>query len=72
MADKATPTLCPKGCGNPVKGQGARVCNECAPKCACGNRRLADRPRCRSCAREAAANQIVWVKNRRGIYVARR
>lgn len=70
-----TQKLCDKGCGNAVHGQGKRICDACAPRCACGQRRGADRPRCRSCAevtaRQAlAAGRIVWIPNGRGTMVA--
>lgn len=81
MATKTTRT-CLRGCGRPVHGQGVKICDDCAPKCPCGRRRLADRPRCRRCAARISElekqtagrgdRQIVWVKNRRGIFVARR
>jgi len=77
-----TTKLCQKGCGNAVHGQGVKVCEDCTPKCACGRRRLSDRPRCRRCSARTSAitkttagrgdQPIVWVPNGHGIVVARR
>jgi hypothetical protein len=69
----STTKLCQKGCGEAVHGQGARICDDCSPKCACGRRRLSDRPRCRRCAQRitATAGRIVWRKKPNGIFVAR-
>lgn len=78
-----TTTVTPKLglCGHPVLGR-AKLCVECASYCECGRRRNPDRPRCRRCSARITATEkktagrgdrpIVWVKNRRGIYVAQR
>jgi hypothetical protein len=85
MASTITPVrLCAAGCGEYVKVRGrVKLCDDCCPKCECGNRKPANRPRCRACASRKTqvekqltgrgdGRPIVWVKNRRGIFVAQR
>lgn len=79
MAYKPTPMRpCDTGCGRYVRIRGrVKLCDQCCSRCDCGARKSHSRPRCRDCsagrvADDAEAEAIVWVKNRRGIFVARR
>lgn len=71
MAKKATPRPCLNNCGRQVIGR-AKVCDDCQA-CACGRPKRLRHGTCHHCApRAPIEGPIVWVKNRRGIYVARR
>ena len=69
-----TPRPCAnEDCDRPVTGR-EKLCDECCSWCECGRRRPTARSKCRRCSQRAAAEGgiPVMVKNRRGIYVARR
>jgi hypothetical protein len=85
MTTKLSPVrLCEAGCGQYVKVRGrVKLCDNCCPKCECGNRRPSNRPRCRNCASRRAeleqqltgrgdSRPIIWVKNSRGVFVRQR
>ena len=85
MTTKLSPVkLCAAGCGRYLKVRGrVKLCDDCAPRCDCGQRKPTNRPRCRSCSsRQVEVEKqltgrgdnrpIIWVKNRRGIFVAHR
>lgn len=81
MTTTVTPRPCAADCGRYVTGR-EKLCDDCVSWCECGRRKLSDRPRCRRCSARATAvtkktagrgeRPLVWVKNRRGIFVARR
>lgn len=81
MAPKVTPRPCLAECGRHVTGR-EKLCEDCASWCECGRRKYSDRAHCRTCAARKAqlerqltgrgdSRPIRWVKNRRGIFVAR-